>query len=450
MEYVDGGDLESHLRNKGRLHWKDALKVAYQVASALRHAHNSNILHRDLKPSNLLVNDAGIVKLTDFGLARLLPHPTGSAVGGVIGSIIGSMAYMAPEIATGKPATKRSDFYAFGGVLYTLITGRPPFTGSNLFEIIHKHCYTLPERPIRIIEDLPEEIDDLICRMLAKDPTQRIGEGGLFLQELERIRGKLERRGQLDQGFRPPVAPGEEADDPLPALGPLQSIEQTSTIPPPVVSRPWTQRPWVVIPAFLIVVSIIVAAFAWPKPSAEELFAQAEPLLASENPDDWQRAWDDFLEPLQRYHPDKYSDEITLLRQKLDAQGEFNRAFAQAKLVKYHSEAERFYFQGLKLCQAGELASARRVWSNLIVVFENIESARTWVKLASQGVQRINTLVEGGQSDQPRILTDSATIRDQIEQTIRQLVENGNLEQANKIRQSLKELNLDNKDAEKP
>src|ERR671912_624269 len=100
-----------------------------------------------------------------------------------------------------SPPTKRSDFYSLGCLLYALLTGRPPFTAANLVELIHKHCFVMPERPIHFVPDLPEEVDNQVMKLLAKDPQVRPGSGTLLLADLERVWSSLETRGKL--GKRP-------------------------------------------------------------------------------------------------------------------------------------------------------------------------------------------------------------------------------------------------------
>src|SRR5205085_1231040 len=110
------------------------------------------------------------------------------------GSFVGTAAYLAPEHAGGKPATKRSDFYSLGGVLYCLLSGRPPFAGDNAAELLHKHCYAVPERLQRLVPEVPHDIDALVMQLLEKDPARRPADGMVLLRQLERIRGKLERK----------------------------------------------------------------------------------------------------------------------------------------------------------------------------------------------------------------------------------------------------------------
>jgi serine/threonine-protein kinase len=137
MEYVDGQSLDEAMQAQGRLPWPEVLDAAIQVCHALRHVHDHGIIHRDLKPSNLLRTPAGVIKLTDFGIAKVFASTHLTATGGVVGTA----EFLSPEQAAGKPVTKRSDLYSLGAVLYTLLTGRPPFEGNSFVELLHKHRY---------------------------------------------------------------------------------------------------------------------------------------------------------------------------------------------------------------------------------------------------------------------------------------------------------------------
>src|SRR5579872_3702523 len=166
-ELVQGEDF-AKLLTSGPRPWREVLGIAVQSARALKHAHNRNVLHRDLKPAHLMMTPDGTLKVLGFGLSRIIPAPPPSPT-----PAIGSAAYIPPETASGKALTRRSDFYSLGGVLYTLVTGRPPFAAGSLVELMHKQCYTLPERPAMLITDLPPELDELICTLLDKNPGRR-------------------------------------------------------------------------------------------------------------------------------------------------------------------------------------------------------------------------------------------------------------------------------------
>jgi serine/threonine protein kinase, bacterial len=164
MDLISGGDLASHQRRRGgKLSPQEATDVAAQIADALAAAHAAGIVHRDLKPANVLV-DGDRFALADFGIARIADHPSSTTKG----TVIGTVAYMAPEVIAGHEPTAACDVYALGITLHELLTGTPPFTG-NVAAILHDHVYTLAPRPVGI----PDSLWKVTSDCLDKDPAGR-------------------------------------------------------------------------------------------------------------------------------------------------------------------------------------------------------------------------------------------------------------------------------------
>lgn len=162
MELIDGESLQQKLRREKRLAWPEVLEMAIDICAALKHAHDFGAIHRDLKPANLLIDQEGVVKLVDFGVAKLF----GSHEQTAAGSILGTADYMAPEQAAGQPVTPRTDLYALGNVLYACFTGRPPFANRTLTEVLEALKNEEPIRVDAIVPDLPAEIAELIHDLL--------------------------------------------------------------------------------------------------------------------------------------------------------------------------------------------------------------------------------------------------------------------------------------------
>jgi eukaryotic-like serine/threonine-protein kinase len=264
------------------------------------------------------------------------------------------------------------------------VTGRPPFAAGSLVELMHKQCYTLPERPAMLVPDLPAELDDFICGLLDKNPARRPATAAAILDELERIRGKLERKGErLDWPAKITPDTAEVVALPAALAGGTEAEE-------PLAPRPLMKRPLVVIPLFLLVLTALVVPFAWPSPSAEELFNDAKPLLESENPDDWQKAVEQYLDPLERKYPGLYAQEIAAARAKLKDRQEQRRALGEGARVDPRSDAERGYLRGLRLAQAGDPDAARRLWQALIAAFGAVPTESRWVDLARNGLEALN------------------------------------------------------------
>lgn len=184
MELVDGCSLEEEIhRNKRRFTWQEALVTGLQITSALRCAHDHGVIHRDLKPGNLLLSTTGVVKLSDFGIASLF----GSTRLTDVGNVIGTIEYMSPEQATQQPVTPRSDLYSLGAVLSALMSGRPPFLGKNLLEIVHQHSTQQAKRPSQLGVRLPLDFDLLVGQLLNRDPEKRPKSALLVYRQLEAI-----------------------------------------------------------------------------------------------------------------------------------------------------------------------------------------------------------------------------------------------------------------------
>jgi eukaryotic-like serine/threonine-protein kinase len=173
MELVRGRSLEQVLRSGRRFTWRETVEVALGVTRALKSAHDHGVVHRDLKPANLLFPDAptgdATVKLADFGIARLF----GSAGHTLDGMIVGTADYMAPEQAVGGAVDHRVDLYALGLVMFAMLAGRPPFHGGHVTEVLKRQRNEVAPRVSSRVADVPPELDDLIDRLLAKDPAKR-------------------------------------------------------------------------------------------------------------------------------------------------------------------------------------------------------------------------------------------------------------------------------------
>ena len=188
MEYVDGDTLTGILRRERRIDWRRTIGIAVQICSALKAAHDAGIIHRDLKPSNLLIASDGTVKLTDFGVAQVFAGTRLTVTGGVIGTA----EYMSPEQAQGQRATKKSDLYSLGAVMYVMLTGRPPFTGKTSVEVIHKHQYGQFDRPRTVVPEIPYWLDEIVVQLLDKDPDKRFADAHVLSRRLQEVVKKIE------------------------------------------------------------------------------------------------------------------------------------------------------------------------------------------------------------------------------------------------------------------
>jgi serine/threonine-protein kinase len=172
MEYVEGTSLKQLIRGRGRLPMPIALSVGKQLARALEVAHEQGIIHRDIKPQNMVVEPNGVLKVMDFGIARLATRPQESGMTQA-GAIVGTPEYMAPEQVMGEAVDHRVDLYAMGAVLYECVTGRTPLTADTPYQLIARLLEETPESPRSINLDVPVVFDALIMKLLAKQPGLR-------------------------------------------------------------------------------------------------------------------------------------------------------------------------------------------------------------------------------------------------------------------------------------
>ena len=170
MEYVDGKSLKDLIRARGRLPAAATITVGKQLLRALEVAHEQGVIHRDIKPQNVVVTPDGVLKVMDFGIARLAKRTEGVTQAGMI---VGTPEYMAPEQLTGDDVDARVDLYAAGVVLYECLTGHVPFSAESPITLITKVLEEAPVSPRVISADIPAPLSDLVLRALDKDPAKR-------------------------------------------------------------------------------------------------------------------------------------------------------------------------------------------------------------------------------------------------------------------------------------
>lgn len=187
MEYVQGKDLKRIIKKKEKFEEKDAIAIAKQVCEGLSEAHDLGVIHRDLKPHNIMINEKGIAKVMDFGIARSV-EAAGVTQTGVI---IGTPDYISPEQAEGEEADQRSDIYSLGVVLYEMVTGQLPFKGETAFSVALKHKSKIPQDPKKLNPDISESLSRLILVCMEKDRESRYPTAEALLSDLLNIEGGL-------------------------------------------------------------------------------------------------------------------------------------------------------------------------------------------------------------------------------------------------------------------
>jgi len=192
MEFVEGESLDALLQ-RGRAPIRKSIDYCCQGLDALTYAHAHGVTHRDIKPANIIVTPEGVVKLTDFGLAKTLAEPSLTQSGAVLGSI----AYMAPEQVRGREdLDATTDIYSCGVVLYELITGTRPFDSANAFELMWAHVEQTPEPPEQRNPAVTPRLSQVILKALAKDRRERFASAAEFRQALSGVAVEAEGRGQ--------------------------------------------------------------------------------------------------------------------------------------------------------------------------------------------------------------------------------------------------------------
>jgi serine/threonine protein kinase/ligand-binding sensor domain-containing protein len=170
MRYIEAGTLKDLISQRGPLELEQAARILDQVGRALGYAHSQGVIHRDIKPANVLIDARGDAFLTDFGIAKIV---AGTAQYTATGAIVGTPAYMSPEQGLGEPADQRSDIYALGVVLYEMVTGQVPFEAETPLAVLLQHVNSPMPPPRQVKPDLPEAVERVILKALAKSPDDR-------------------------------------------------------------------------------------------------------------------------------------------------------------------------------------------------------------------------------------------------------------------------------------
>jgi len=233
MEYVEAKTLADYLVGGGRIMPDRAIEIAASVCDALSMAHAHGIIHRDIKPANIMVTGRGEVKVTDFGIARML---SGSDTLAQTAAVLGTASYLSPEQAQGRPVDQRSDLYSLGCVMYEMVTGRPPFTGDSAVAVASKHVLEQPTPPSRLNRDVSPGLEAVIMKGLAKNPDNRY-------QDAEDLRTDLERARLGQHVQATPLMPESAPTQVIAPSGPPTAV-LPPTEPEPAGSRWWV---WVIV-----------------------------------------------------------------------------------------------------------------------------------------------------------------------------------------------------------
>ncbi len=220
MELVNGKTLKELIKERGRLEWKDAVKIASQIASGLEQAHKNHIIHRDIKPHNIILTRDGIAKITDFGIAKAVSNSTINA----FGSTVGSVHYFSPEHARGGYTDEKSDIYSLGVVLYEMLTGKLPFDAETPVGVAVKHLQETPIEPSELVPEIPLGVNNIVVKAMQKDVNSRYSSASAMFSDLQKTLKypsgevtttiKLDGRGEFPTQKVPIIGAQKESIEP--------------------------------------------------------------------------------------------------------------------------------------------------------------------------------------------------------------------------------------------
>lgn len=409
MEFVPGETLMGVMRREKRLPWPIAVAIAIQICQALKAAHDNGIIHRDLKPSNLLVGENNFVKLTDFGVAQVFASQRLTITGG----IIGTAEYMSPEQAEGKRAGKQSDLYSLGAVMYAMITGRTPFSGSTAVEVIQKHRFGLFDRPSLFAADLPKRIEETVCKLLEKDPAKRFPDALVLLRHLQQSTRFEQQSAKKSTTLADPTPATSDAvtmvaTDGVPEGDHGETTEATMVAAPgpatlmqglvraelEQLSRGhWFSSLFDSLAVQVTLLALVVAGgvwWFWPRTlSHEQMFERGVAALEQEAGPGWIQARRDYFDKLLADDPETWRDPVEPYLNQINLY-ELTRAGGGSRRKKsagVDSEGERLLRLALHYRQIGDFARAQRLLAALRELLAGIEPRDT-------AQQRVLDLVE--------------------------------------------------------
>lgn len=394
MELVSGGSLEQKIRKEGRLTWEQTVDYGVQIAKALQHAHDAGVIHRDLKPANLLLTGDGLLKLSDFGIAR----DTQSTALTAAGKTVGTMAYMAPEQITGKhPISRRTDLYAFGCVLFEMLTGRTPFQSATQPELLFKHIDEPPPSVREFNMDCPLWLDRLINELLAKEPQDRPFDALNVQTRLEDVRDRT-YAGESALRAATQGEQGVTLQDRDRELGKLVGKKKKKKRGPeefvPVYERTWF------LGACLAVIIGIGVWLAWPKSEAQ-LYAELKANMQSADTTQRSGSEDDIRRFLERFPESEHAaeargwlDEIAVISAE--------RRIARLELSPNRDpdhEGQRMYLEARQRERDGDRLGALDRFEAMRVLLEDKPEFKPYRTLASRRIEAIHASInsEGDQ-----------------------------------------------------
>lgn len=446
MEYVEGGTLADRLEKEGRIPWREVIQLGVQICTALKSAHNAGVIHRDLKPSNLLLTRDGQIKLTDFGVAQVFAGGRLTVTGG----ILGTAEYMSPEQARGKRATKQSDIYSLGAVMYVMLTGRPPFQGKSVLDIIQKHQFAQFDSVKRLVPEVPFWLDEVVCKCLSKNLEDRYPDAYVLSLRLTEVARKIDFQSQhaeeaagLDetQDTLADAVSGRPAMDEVGGTlvrdlfrAQLEDEKSSSTI------QKFFDNVWVLVGLLVLLVGSVYALMVVNTPSPEQLFDQGVELMSRPEGLAWETAKREYFAPLLQQDANRWEEKVNPYLQQIEAYELRKKLLgrSQQQIDIPESEPEAVVRQAMDLQRQGRLAEARLKLIALRELLEGDSEYDTFNRLLDQLIADIAL----DESADRLVFVDNALDRADL------LFQDGEVEKAISIWFSVKKLYDSDPDAE--
>lgn len=260
MEYVEGHTVRELLGEGDAVPIPEAVEITAGVLDALEFSHRSGIIHRDIKPGNIMLTSTGVVKVMDFGIARAVEDSAATVT--QTHAVVGTAQYLSPEQARGEVVDARSDLYSTGCLLYELLTGKPPFSGDSAVAIAYQHVREIPKPPSSLAADIPESLDRVVLKALAKNRDDRYQDAAHMRADLAAAaQGMSVSAPALESWQSTSLLPSATTPTPAatPAPAPPASSPSGAAEPEPAKRRWWV---WVLVLLLLIGLGTLIGLFA--------------------------------------------------------------------------------------------------------------------------------------------------------------------------------------------
>ena len=402
MERVVGGSLEDQQKKKKQFSWEDTVEYGIQICDALQYAHANGVIHRDLKPANLLLEKNGVLKLTDFGIARDTRRTALTAAG----KTVGTFDYMAPEQISGKhPISHKTDLYALGCVLFEFLTGQTPFHSENPPETLFKHLDATPPTVRDLVLECPIWLEKLITKLLAKEPKDRPYDALATKVELENVIKKVTERASVTNIRTKKTRGGGQT-----VAGSIRKRKKKKRVE---ASEPFWEKSWFLIVALLLVLGF--AGWSLMPLSESQLLAKATTYIEKETRESRLYAKEKYLVPLLERFPDgEHLDEVKSLIAYIDMLEEEVRISRRDKMGREpKSEAERLYREALRIEEFGDGVTAKEKYDALVVLMKEKPQFLPVVNLARRQSKELDS-EDAGQFNRVQFLNSTLVEADKL------------------------------------